>query len=225
MAPRILIVEDHPLFLDALQSSLQDGLGGVELSVAESLGQAKAELSNSKFDLVLLDIRLPDSNGLDGLKDIRVLAGKTPVGVISALHSGDVIATVKAGGASGFIHKGLRREEILDRVRQLLKGEQVFPPAISQGETKIQDPLLERLRQLTPQQLKVLQRVCEAKLNKQIAFEMGVTETTVKAHITLIFKKLGVHSRTQALLQLQRLKNELEETEFATLLQAAETGK
>ena len=76
---------------------------------------------------------------------------------------------------------------------------------------------MEKLRQLTPQQLKVLARVCEAKLNKQIAFELNVTETTIKAHITLIFKKLGVHSRTQALLLMQRIKSHLPDSEFSAL--------
>lgn len=224
-APRILIVEDHPLFLDALRSALDEGLPGGEIVVAETLSEARASVSASRFELVLMDLRLPDASGLDGLRELRALAHGAPVAVISAVNGAEVAATARAGGARGFIHKSQRRGEIVECVRRMLAGEHVFPAITAAEARAAQDTLIERLRQLTPQQLKVLQRVCEAKLNKQIAFELGVTETTIKAHITLIFKKLGVHSRTQAVLQLQRMRSELENSEFAMLLQAAEQGQ
>jgi DNA-binding NarL/FixJ family response regulator len=216
-----LIVDDHPLFLEALQAALQACYADARIEVAETIASARARLAHDSFDLILVDLKLPDASGLDGLRDVRMNSRGKPVAVVSALGGADIVSQVKDGGASGFINKSQKRTEILAQVARLLQGERVFPAFTDADPRSIQDGLIDRLRQLTPQQLKVLQRVCEAKLNKQIAFELGVTETTVKAHITLIFKKLGVHSRTQAVLQLQRLKNELEDSEFAILLQAA----
>lgn len=221
LGPSFLIVDDHPLFLEALQSALNAGYSHCEVEVAENLAGAKARMEERRFDLALLDLKLPDANGLDGVKELSVRARGTPIAVISAVSGPEIVQQVRSTGASGFINKSQKRTEILAQIDKLLRGDSVFPVIAETPGRQGQESLVDRLRQLTPQQLKVLQRVCEAKLNKQIAFELGVTETTVKAHITLIFKKLGVHSRTQAVLQLQRIKNELENSEFAMLLQAA----
>jgi DNA-binding NarL/FixJ family response regulator len=220
-APSFLIVDDHPLFMEALQSALQAGFPGAHVDAVENLAEAKARLQRTTYTLILLDLKMPDVNGVEGLRELRAKASSAPVAVISALGGAEIVAQIKAAGAKGFINKSHQRSEILKLVGRLLAGECVFPPIVEQAQRLDQDSLVDRLRQLTPQQLKVLQRVCEAKLNKQIAFELSVTETTVKAHITLIFKKLGVHSRTQAVLQLQRIKSELEDSEFSMLLQQA----
>jgi DNA-binding NarL/FixJ family response regulator len=219
-APSFLIVDDHPLFLEALKSTLTTGYPDARVDVADGLTAARLLLDRAQYDLVLLDLRLPDANGFDGLRDVRAKAKSSAVAVLSALQSSDIITQAKSGGASGFIHKSENSQGLLALVARLLKGESVFPEIEASEAKASQDNLVDRLRQLTPQQLKVLQRVCEAKLNKQIAFELGVTETTIKAHITLIFKKLGVHSRTQTVLQLQRMKSDLEDSEFAMLLEA-----
>jgi DNA-binding NarL/FixJ family response regulator len=137
-----------------------------------------------------------------------------------------VAGKVKALGADGFISKNLPRKDIMKAVDALLQGQKLFPlraDAAGAASTDAEQ-LLEKLRQLTPQQLKVLYRVCEAKLNKQIAYELGVTETTIKAHVTLIFKKLGVHSRTQAVLMMQRMRPELMRTEFGGLVVVEDTA-
>jgi DNA-binding NarL/FixJ family response regulator len=221
--PSFLIVDDHPLFLEALQSALHARYPGSAVEVAENICGAKKKLDGRRFDLVLLDLKMPDANGLDGLKAVRLHCLKTPLAVISALISQEIVGQARSCGADGFISKSQQRSDIMKSVERLLRGESQFPcmsPAEMSAGRLGGDDLVDKLRQLTPQQLKVLTRVCEAKLNKQIAFELGVTETTVKAHITLIFKKLGVHSRTQAVLQLQRIRGELEDTEFAVLLSA-----
>jgi DNA-binding NarL/FixJ family response regulator len=220
--PSFLIVDDHPLFLEALQSALQHGFPGARIDVAESIVSARKKLDDDKFNLVLLDLRMPDTQGFEGLAQIRGDCPKTPLAVISAACGSEIVTKVKSFGADGFINKSQRRQDILNCVSNLLNGAHSFPATADAPKptTSHADELIDRLRQLTPQQLKVLTRVCEAKLNKQIAFELGVTETTVKAHITLIFKKLGVHSRTQAVLLLQRIRPELEDTEFGSLLSA-----
>lgn len=216
--PAFLIVDDHPLFLEALQSALQASYPKADVVVAESIGGARVELDQRPFNLVLLDLKMPDAGGLDGLRSVRAKIPKTPLAVISAASGGDIVGQVKSCGADGFISKNQHRSAIMASVAKLLHGETQFP---DMGASAVaNDDLIDKLRQLTPQQLKVLNRVCEAKLNKQIAFELGVTETTIKAHITLIFKKLGVYSRTQAVLLLQRMRHELEDTEFAALLTA-----
>jgi DNA-binding NarL/FixJ family response regulator len=220
--PNILIVDDHPLFLEALQSAIEVGIPGAKVDVTETIQGACSKLDGKEFHLVLLDLKVPDANGYDGLQQVRATAKKTPLAVISAMTGADIINKVKALGAEGFITKSQPRQDILANVSTILNGGHCFPddPGGEMTMSAEAKDLLDKLRQLTPQQLKVLTRICEAKLNKQIAFELGITETTIKAHITLIFKKLGMHSRTQAVLTMQRMKPELAETEFSGLFAA-----
>jgi DNA-binding NarL/FixJ family response regulator len=220
-----LIVDDHPLFQEALQSTLELGFPGAIVDVADSISSARAKLGGNHFSLVLLDLKMPDASGFDGLSQIRSDCGDTPVVVISAMQGNDIVSRVKSLGAEGFIAKSQPRKDILLSVQSLLNGKAVFPVEVAKspsesGKDLNSSNIVERLRQLTPHQFKVLVKVCEAKLNKQIAYELGVTETTIKAHITLIFKKLGVHSRTQAVLLMQRMRGELEDSEFSVLLHA-----
>jgi DNA-binding NarL/FixJ family response regulator len=219
--PCFLIVDDHPLFLEALQSALEVGFPGACVDVADSIGGARAKLGKKKFSLILLDLKMPDATGIDGVAQIRNHCQKTPLAVISAMAGAEIISKVKSAGADGFINKSLPRKDILQSVELLLAGKKWFPDcALETLRTDSVGNIVDRLRQLTPQQLKVLTKVCQAKLNKQIAFELNVTETTIKAHITLIFKKLHVHSRTQAVLMMQRQRAELEDSEFADQLTA-----
>jgi DNA-binding NarL/FixJ family response regulator len=220
-APSFLIVDDHPLFLEALQSALEIGFPGAGVEVANSISGARAKIDEKDFNLILLDLKMPDATGFEGVDQIRSVCPKTPLAVISAMASVEIVGKVKFAGADGFINKSQPRKEILLSVEHLLAGERWFPDsAVDAAKPDAAGNIVERLRQLTPQQLKVLTKVCEAKLNKQIAFELNVTETTIKAHITLIFKKLRVHSRTQAVLMMQRQRAELEDSEFADQLTA-----
>jgi DNA-binding NarL/FixJ family response regulator len=219
--PCFLIVDDHPLFLEALQSALESGFPGAGVDVADTISSARAKLSKKNFNLILLDLKMPDATGFDGVAQIRSLCQKTPLAVISAMAGAEIISKVKSVGADGFINKSQPRKDILRSVEHLLAGEKWFPDGAAEPlKPDTVGNLVTLLRQLTPQQLKVLMKVCEAKLNKQIAFELNVTETTIKAHITLIFKKLHVHSRTQAVLMMQRQRVELEDSEFADQLSA-----
>jgi DNA-binding NarL/FixJ family response regulator len=207
-AQRFLVVDDHPLFLEALGAALANSFPKSETEVAESIAAALARLAQAKFDVVLLDLRIPDAAGFDGLLRIKAQAPRTPVAIVTALADPDLVRRIEGAGASGFIAKSERRDAIVAAVRALLDGGTHFPalPAATPGGEG--GAILARLRELTPQQMKVLSLICEGKLNKQIAYELDVAETTVKAHITSIFKKLSIHSRTQAVLVMQRCKAE-----------------
>jgi DNA-binding NarL/FixJ family response regulator len=207
-----LIIDDHPLYLEALQSVLAASFPASKVRVADSIKAAREKLEAEPADLILLDLKLPDAEGLDGLMDIRRGWPKTPLAVISALADSNVVKRLKELGADGFIHKSEGREAIVSSLRALLKGKKVFaddlPNAVEMQAASQKEDTLERLRKLTPHQYKVLTRICQGKLNKQIAYEFDVAESTVKAHVTSTFKKLGVYSRTQAALLMQKVKSE-----------------
>lgn len=210
--PRFLIIDDHPLYLEALQTVLLASFPGCEVGAAASIKAARERLLHDHADLILLDLRLPDSDGLEGLMEIRGGWPKTPLAVISALADMGVVQRIRELGADGFIHKSQGREIIISSLKALLKGRQVFPddfPETHKPPVKSQnEDILKRLRKLTPHQYKVLTRICQGKLNKQIAYEFDVAESTIKAHVTSTLKKLGVYSRTQAALLMQRVKTE-----------------
>jgi DNA-binding NarL/FixJ family response regulator len=210
--PRFLIIDDHPLYLEALQTVLQASFSECAVDVADSIKAAREKLQREPADLILLDLKLPDSEGLEGMMDIRRGWPKTPLAVISALADMNVVQRLKELGADGFINKSQGREVIVSCLKALLKGKKVFPehfPGAHEAPVKSQnEDALARLRKLTPHQYKVLSRICQGKLNKQIAYEFDVAESTVKAHVTSTLKKLGVYSRTQAALLMQRVKTE-----------------
>ena len=210
--PRFLIIDDHPLYLEALQTVLLASFQGCSVSIADSIKSARGKLQREAADLILLDLKLPDSDGLEGLMEIRRGWPKTPLAVISALADMNVVQRIRELGADGFINKSQGREVIISSLKGLLKGKQAFPddfPSAADSPVKSQnEDILLRLRKLTPHQYKVLTRICQGKLNKQIAFEFDVAESTIKAHVTSTLKKLGVYSRTQAALLMQRVKAE-----------------
>ena len=208
-----LIIDDHPLFLEALDASLHVAFPAARVETADSIGAAKRALEQgTKPDLILLDLKMPDTTGFEGVVSLKAASPRTPLCVISSLSGDEIIRQIRDLGASGFINKSAKRENIITAVRQLLEGKEYFDvegdwpvsPAQASGNRELE--ILARLRELTPQQYKVLSLICEGKLNKQIAYELDIVETTVKAHITSIFKKLAIHNRTQAVLIMQKLK-------------------
>ncbi|KIQ06437.1 MULTISPECIES: response regulator transcription factor ErdR [Pseudomonas] len=211
VAYEILIADDHPLFRSALQQALTMGLGaGVRLVEVASIAELEARLAEkTDWDLVLLDLNMPGAYGFSGLVLLRGQYPQIPVVMISAQEEAAVVVRSREFGASGFIPKSSSLEVIQQAVRQVLDGEVWWPPqsdeAISlSSEAKAASA---GLASLTPQQFRVLTMVCEGLLNKQIAYELSVSEATVKAHVTAIFRKLGVRTRTQAALLLQQLES------------------
>jgi DNA-binding NarL/FixJ family response regulator len=208
-----LIIEDHPLFTDALSMTLRCLLGIVILPTAGSLEAAVDHLSQNDLpELILLDLNLPDVNGLDGLIRIKAIAADVPLLVVSSMADNRMISYALRAGANGFIPKHAPRDTFGVAINAVLTGHRYTPDSFvdvtppNQGEAAVT-----LLTSLTNQQARILQLICEGKLNKQIAYELSIAETTVKAHVTAIMRKLCVQSRTQAVLVAQ-------EARFASVL-------
>ena len=174
------------------------------------LAEAKTVLQHEgEFDLVLLDLWLPDTHGFDGLIELRRLfPNKLPIVIVSAFANQNVVEKAIVCGAAGFIPKSASKEALLQGINIVLAGEVTAPsgcfPTNSVAGLEA-TALTHRLKSLTRQQLRVLQMLCQGLLNKQIAFELDVGETTVKAHISEVFRKLSVCSRTQAVVEVSKL--------------------
>ncbi|SOC21089.1 LuxR family two component transcriptional regulator [Rhodobacter sp. JA431] len=202
-----LIVDDHPLFCDALAMTLQTVAGIEAIANADCLESALAqvEAEDASADVIVLDLNLPDVNGLDGLTRLRQAAPDLPIVVVSSIDDPRVIRAAISAGAAGFVPKHSRRELFRAAFAAIARGE-VFVPeqtgdslATGDGMTA-QDDAIRRLSLLTRQQANILDQICAGKMNKQIAYDLSIAETTVKAHVTAIMRKLGVYSRTQAVL-------------------------
>jgi DNA-binding NarL/FixJ family response regulator len=212
-----LIVDDHPLFCDALSMTLKAVAGIAGIETADRLETAIRRIDLTPVpDVILLDLNLPDVNGIDGLIRLRQAAAQVPVVVVSSLADNRVIAACMAAGAAGFVPKHSRREVFRAAFEALRAGQRFLPegyeaPPEGKSRATARDEAIGRLALLTRQQAKILQLICEGLLNKQIAYELSIAETTVKAHVTAIMRKLGVQSRTQAVLIAR-------ETNFASLM-------
>lgn len=209
---RLLIADDHPLYRLALAQAVRGVIDGGDVAEAGSLEEARAALTaQPDTDLVLLDLHLPDSHGLMGLAALRGEFPSVAVVMISAHDDPVTIRRALAFGAAGFIPKRAGMDELQAALRAVLDCEEWLPPALRAdvdalpGSREDAD-LSARLATLTPQQFKVLSRVAEGRLNKQIADELGIQERTVKAHMSAIFEKLGVRNRTQAGVLLRSLE-------------------
>ena len=203
MSQRLFIVDDHPLFRGALRQALSDSLTGAMIDEASSLEDLTDLLGTSAdVDLVLLDLTMPGVKGFSGLMYLRAQYPHVPVVVVSAKEEPKTIRRCLEFGASGFIPKSMPVETIRDAVEEVLGGNVWTPPdlELDTGEDQEAVELVNRLSALTPQQVRVLMMLGEGLLNKQIAYKLGVSEATVKAHVSAILQKLGVDSRTQAVI-------------------------
>jgi DNA-binding NarL/FixJ family response regulator len=205
----IAIVDDHPLFRDALKQTLATNFKNLQLSEAGSLAGLTAILNGGEVDLVLLDLTMPGVRGFSGLIYLRSLHPQIPVAIVSANESPSVIRRCLDFGASGFIPKSLPVPEIRAAIAAILQGEIWVPLGASLDAANDADTaaLVERLSTLTPQQVRVLMMVGEGLLNKQIAYQLGVSEATVKAHVSAILQKLRVESRTQAVIAVKKIES------------------
>jgi len=208
----ILIVDDHPLVCAALEATLAHGLPDAVVRQAHSAGEAiEAVKAGDDFDLVLLDLKLPDVAGLDGLTRLRKAAPRLPIIVLSALEDERLSSMVRSHGASGFINKKAQPRDIIGAIETVLDGGSAFEPTFDDGEdafagrfTAEADHIATAIDSLTPQQRVVLRMLGEGLLNKQIAYELSISESTVKGHVSAILRKFEVPSRMQAVLLAQR---------------------
>ncbi|WP_434278695.1 response regulator [Acinetobacter sp. CE-15] len=211
----ILIVDDHPLFRHALIQAVRYSLPQAQISETATVNEFYERLENGpEPDLVLLDLNLPGASGFSALVHVRAQYPALPIIVVSAHEDASIIQRAIAHGAMGYIPKSAHPSHIGEAIRQVLDGDIWLPPNLPAANMNF-DPraadetaLAERIQSLTPQQFRVLMMVAEGLLNKQIAYELDVSEATIKAHVTAIFRKLGVQNRTQAVLAINALNIE-----------------
>lgn len=207
-----LIADDHPLFRQALLGIIHQHYAGATISETSDLESTLAALEQCDTDILLLDLNMPGSQDLFGLMTIREKHPTIPVVIISASESKSVINRAIQYGASGFIPKSTSTATLHTAIEKVISGEPWLPDDLIENIQQITEQekkLAAKISALTPQQYRVLCYLREGWLNKQIAFEMGITEATVKAHITAIFKKLGVNNRTQAVIELGKFSKTL----------------
>lgn len=203
-----LIVDDHPLVCSALEGMLRSFFEPCELLQAHSATEALETVRRLEdIDLVLLDLKLPDVDGFQGLLQLRKEAPKIPILVLSALEDSRLGELARSYGALGYVTKKSSAAEIVAAVRAVLSGNTAF--AVSSAPCAPEDlreftEVSQVIGSLTPQQTTVLRLLGEGLLNKQIAYELSISESTVKAHVSAILKKLEVSSRMQAVLLAQR---------------------
>jgi len=204
----IIIADDHPLFRGALRQALGSQGSRTHIVEASDFDSARqAATDNPDADLMLLDLAMPGTSGLTGLMMMRAEHQNIPVAVISASDDTPTIRRALELGASAFISKSSGIEEIREAIDTVLAGGFWMPPGFDaerENDPEIEN-LIARLKTLTPQQTRVLGMIGEGLLNKQIAYELGVSEATIKAHVSAILLKLNVDSRTQAVIQLGKI--------------------
>jgi len=211
---RITIADDHPLFRDAIRVALNDldTPDGLEVIEAASASEAMhlAEV-HPDLDLLLLDLHMPGMSGLSGLMDIRRDHPSLPVIILSASDDAKVVYDCLELGAMGYVPKKYDKAAITNAIREVLEGHIHQPSELAASVTPKDDSNVEdqsvaqAVGRLTAQQTRVLKAITKGRPNKIIAHELGIAEKTVKAHVTEIFKKLGVTNRTQAVLAVKHL--------------------
>ncbi|MDO7896989.1 response regulator transcription factor [Pseudomonas citrulli] len=206
---KILIADDHPLFREAIHNVISDGFPGSEVMETADLDSALAlTTEHDDLDLILLDLNMPGMHGLNGLINLRNEAPTIPVVIVSAEQDKQVVLQAITYGAVGFITKSSPRSQMTDAIEQILNGNVYLPPDIIRTQKSPTSRRLneapafpaELLQALTRKQLLVLERMTKGESNKQIAYTLDIAETTVKAHVSAILRKLNVHNRVQAIL-------------------------
>lgn len=200
MTGRIVIADDHPLFRSALAHAVGKVWDGAAIIEASSAAEARAALAEGGAEALLLDLHMADSSGLSVLMDLRQDYPALPIVIVSASEEPRVAAAAAQLGAAGFIPKSSSLDAMREGLAAVRDGDGWFPESAAGA-----DDDLDRIASLTPAQRRILGAIRQGLLNKQIAFELAISEATVKAHITAILRKLGVNSRTQAVLLAAKL--------------------
>jgi DNA-binding NarL/FixJ family response regulator len=202
----IVIADDHPMVRRALAESLSElRTAHYQITEAGSVGAVREVLQRGRTDLLLLDLNMPGMDGLLGLSALRADFPAVPILVVSALEDPVITRQAIELGAAGFLPKSSPVSAIGAAVEAVLAGDLWLPAELASGAESANGDTAARVAELTPQQRRVLILLSDGKLNKEIAFDLGVTEATVKAHVTQILRKLGVHTRTQAAVVARQL--------------------
>ncbi|WP_328186542.1 response regulator transcription factor [Marinobacter sp. OP 3.4] len=219
MAQHIIIADDHPLFRAALRQAVSQAVPDAEVAEVESIKALQAEVERKPdADLVLLDLNMPGAHGFSGLVFMRGQYPGLPVVVVSGSEDLQVMRRSIDYGASGFIPKSAPLPEITEAIQAVLEGDMWLPAGVAEKLEQMQaesTDFSDRLASLTPQQFRVLGMLAEGMLNKQIAYDLDVSEATIKAHITAVFRKLGVRNRTQAVIAIQQMELDPSDTSLS----------
>lgn len=214
----ILIIEDHPLYRTAIEQSLAgDGLRVLSVDNLERGVQTLAQ--DEDIEVVLLDLQIPGIVGFEGIEKLREVKADVKIAILSAHQNDELVSKAIYLGANSYLSKSMESNELKLALQKVMEGERVIPDGVHlQAHYQLENMDLERavkrLATLTPQQSIILGKLCDGKLNKQIAYDLDISETTVKAHITAILRKLGVVNRTQAVLVVQSVRVDEEGSPF-----------
>ena len=201
--PTVLVADDHPLFREALRNAVARALPTATIREAESVDALYALIEReSDSDLLLLDLNMPGAHGFSALVHLRAHYPQLPVMVVSAREEPAVMRRALDHGAVGFLPKSADAGTLGEAIDAVLAGDRWAPASALKAPAAgaEEHDAAQRVRDLTPQQFRVLQMLGDGLLNKQIAYELGVSEATIKAHMTAILRKLGASNRTQAVL-------------------------
>ena len=207
--PHVLIADDHPLVLGALRQAVSGAVPGAFIHEASDFESLAAALEETPvMDLVLLDLSMPGVRGFSGLLFLRAERPSVPVIVVSGNEDRAVMRHCLEFGASAFVPKSLDMASMQAAIRAVLDGARWMPPDfdLAARTNPESGALVRRLSSLTPQQVRVLMMLSQGLLNKQIAYELTVSEATVKAHVSAILQKLDVDSRTQAVILAAKIE-------------------
>ena len=203
---KIIIADDHPLFRQALLLMLESSFDNACLLEAETIPELEQKLATtSDVELLLLDLDIPGAQGFNTLSNIRELYPEIGVIVVSGFEEPDTIRKAMSLGAAGFIPKSTPVPEMIKAIEDVLQGK-LWTPADDYNKNSPEQQQAEKLATLTPQQHKILHMFADGLLNKQIAYELNLSESTIKSHASTIYLKLGVKSRTQAVILLNELQ-------------------
>ncbi|TFZ60268.1 response regulator transcription factor [Methylorubrum sp. Q1] len=205
-ALRLLIVDDHPLFREALASAIALAFPEAVLHEADGIGAASEILGrNPAIDLTLLDLSMQGVTGFEGLTAIRTRFPRVPILIVSGVTDPRIMQEALRHGAAGFVPKAVDKATLTRAISEVLGGALFMPPDLAAAPAPARGgdkaPIAERVARLTPQQMRVLGMIRQGKLNKQIAYELQVGDSTVKAHVSEILRKLEVISRTQIVIE------------------------
>jgi two-component system, NarL family, nitrate/nitrite response regulator NarL len=199
--PQVLVIDDHTLFRTGMRMILQSFPGMGRVLEAASVMLAR-EHEGHKVDIILLDIQMPGINGLDGMGMLRSMFRQAKVVFVSASVSGDAILDAEQRGADGFLPKSASAHDIFSAMSKVLAGGKCFPTLVGHNPGRTSGT--PTIRPLSTRQMQVLALIAQGKPNKVVARELGLSENTVRVHVSAMFVQLGVNSRTAAVLAAQQ---------------------